>query len=142
MLNFAIDAPVGDDVFGEDPTVLELQSTMAQLCGKEAALYLVSGAMSNQVAVQSHMKTVPASVICDKSAHVFKYEAGGISYHTGAHVIPIISKAHLTLKDVQENIILDDDIHHAPTKLICLENSLNGTVFLELIVDCIFEKPC
>ena len=128
MLQFAIDAPVGDDVFNEDPTVNQLQSIMSQLCGKEQALYMVSGAMSNQVAIQSLLKTIPASVVCDKQAHVYKYEAGGISYHTGAHVIPIITNNGLTLDLIEKDIILDDDIHHAPTRLICMENSLNGTV--------------
>ena len=128
MLQYAIEQPVGDDVFDEDPTVFKLQSRMAEICGKEASLYMASGSMSNQVAIQTHIKTVPASVICDKNGHVYKYEAGGIGYHTGAQVIPIKPKKHLNLLDIKNEIILDEDIHLCPTKLICLENSLNGTV--------------
>jgi threonine aldolase len=72
----------------------------------------------------------PFSVLCDAEAHVNTYEAGGISFHNGAHVIPVnVSTGHLSLKKVQENIVLDDDVHHARTMLICLENTKNGVVF-------------
>jgi threonine aldolase len=121
---------VGDDVFGDDPTVQELEKTMAQLTGKEASLYCVSGTLSNELAIRTHLKQPPFSVICDKSAHVHVYEAGGISYHNGAQVIPVApSGTHLTLSDIKKEIVLDDDVHHAPTKLICLENTKNGQVF-------------
>jgi threonine aldolase len=71
-------------------------------------------------------------VICDKRSHINTYEAGGISFHTGAHLVPIMPKAgldYLTADVASEALVTDDDIHHAPTKLVCLENTMNGCVF-------------
>jgi threonine aldolase len=72
-------------------------------------------------------------VICDIRAHVYNYEASGIAYHNGATLIPVPPKEgfrHLTADVVEKHLIVDDDIHHAPTKVICLENTLNGEVRL------------
>src|ERR1700741_5013404 len=85
MLKAMMSAEVGDDVFGEDPTVNRLEAMAAGLFGMEAALYCPTGTMSNQVAIKVH--TVPGDeVICDESSHVYQYEGGGIAFNSGASV--------------------------------------------------------
>ena len=122
-------AEVGDDVYGEDKTVNSLQDEICKISGKEKSLFVVSGTMSNQIAIQTHLSNPPYSVICDSRSHVYCYEASGISFHTGALVIPIRPQSHsLTAQELEKKLVLDDDVHHAPTKLICLENTLNGTI--------------
>ena len=130
MLQNLILASVGDDVFQEDPTVNELELKMTRMTGKESALFCNSGTLSNQLGIQSALSQPPYSILCDKRAHVYVYEASGISFHTGAQVIPIhpIQKHYITLEDIQSHWILDDDVHHAPSKLICLENTLHGEI--------------
>lgn len=87
--------------------------------------------MSNQLAIRAHLKQPPYSVICDKRAHVNTYEGGGISFHCGAAVITTLPKPgfdYLTADVIEKELILDDDVHHAPTKLICLENTVRFLV--------------
>ncbi|KAJ3367896.1 Threonine aldolase, partial [Kappamyces sp. JEL0680] len=132
MLAAMTSALVGDDVFSDDPTVKELEERVAALAGKEAGLFCSSGTLSNQLAIRTHLKQPPYSVLCDKRAHVNSYEAGGIAFHCGAAVItaqPNPGKDYLTADVIQREMILDDDIHHAPTALVCLENTMNGQVF-------------
>ena len=82
MLAFMMRAEVGDDVFGADPTVIALQDKIAALFGMEAALFFPSGTMANQTAIKIH--TQPAEqLICDKWSHVYNYESGGASFHSG-----------------------------------------------------------
>ncbi|KAH0590412.1 hypothetical protein H2248_000567 [Termitomyces sp. 'cryptogamus'] len=104
---------------------------MAQLTGKEAGLFMPSGTASNQIALRTHLKQPPYSVLCDHRAHIHKYEAGGSAFHSGAAVLPIIPSNghHLTLADVEPNAVLGSDVHFAPTQVISLENTLNGTIF-------------
>ncbi|KAJ3090981.1 Threonine aldolase [Quaeritorhiza haematococci] len=132
MREAMMNAEVGDDVFEEDPTVKKLQEHVANLTGKEGALYCCSATMTNQLAIRSHLTSPPYSVLCDARAHINNYEAGGVSYHTGATIIPVRPRQgsyHLTVEDVEKNLVVDDDIHHAPTRLIVLENTLNGELF-------------
>ncbi len=85
MLDAMFKAPVGDDVFGEDPSVNELEAKAAALFGMEAALFCASGTMTNQIAIKCH--TQPGDeVICDKSSHVYIYEGGGIAFNSGSQV--------------------------------------------------------
>src|SRR4051812_3946580 len=83
MLEAMSAAPVGDDVFGEDPTVNELEGYAAGLFGKEAGLFCPSGTMTNQIAIKVH--TQPGDeVICDVNSHIYNFEGGGISFNSGA----------------------------------------------------------
>ncbi|KAJ3528636.1 hypothetical protein NM688_g7970 [Phlebia brevispora] len=129
MYQYAVNASLGDDVYNE-PCTLALEAHMAKLTGKEAALFLPSGTMSNQIALRTHLKQPPYSVLCDQRAHINNYEAGGTAFHSGAHTIPVIpsNKHHLTLEDVRANIVLGSDVHCSPTELVALENTLNGTI--------------
>lgn len=129
MFLYASMASLGDDVYHE-PSTIALEGHVAQITGKEAALFLPSGTMSNQIALRTHLKQPPFSVICDERAHIIKYEAGGTAFHSAATTIAVkpANGHHMTLADVQANIILDDNVHFAPTEVVALENTLNGTI--------------
>ncbi|KAJ3101697.1 Threonine aldolase [Phlyctochytrium planicorne] len=132
MREAMLNADVGDDVFGEDPTINKLHEYICELTGAEAALFCTSATMTNQLAIKCLLELPPYSVLCDRRAHVYSYEAGGISFHNGASVIPVDPKpgfSHLTADVVEKFMVISDDVHHCPTKLICLENTLGGEVF-------------
>jgi len=130
MLNAIMNTTLLDDVFQEDPTTVSLEADIAKLAGHEAGLLVMSGTMGNQVALRSHLTQPPHSVLCDQRGHIVQYEAGGVSSLSGAMLIPVkpANKHHLTLEDVKENIIISDDVHACPTKVISLENTLNGMI--------------
>ena len=118
-------AEVGDDVYGEDPTINRLQELAARLVGKEAGLFVPSGTMSNLTAVLAHCNRGDEVILGNKS-HTFLFEGGGISALGGVHScqIPNQPDGTLALQDIQ-NAIRSDDIHHPVTRLICLENTHN-----------------
>jgi threonine aldolase len=124
MLECMFNAQVGDDVFGEDPTVNELEAYCANLFGMEAAIFCPSGTMTNQIAIKCH--TQPGDeVICDKVSHVYIYEGGGIAFNSGAQVKTIDGiRGLVTAEDVQ-SCINPDDVHKANTSLVVLENTGN-----------------
>jgi threonine aldolase len=124
MLDYMLRAKVGDDVFHEDSTINELESRMADEFGMESALFCPSGTMTNQIAIKIH--TQPGNeVICDKTAHVYIYEGGGIAFNSGCQVRTLDGdRGRITATQVQE-AINPDDIHRAPTRLVCLENTAN-----------------
>ncbi|KAF9821855.1 hypothetical protein IEO21_00285 [Rhodonia placenta] len=129
MYAYAVQASLGDDVYDE-PCTKVLEAHMAKLTGKEAALFMPSGTMSNQLALRTHLKQPPYSVLCDHRAHIARYEAGGTAFHSGAqldYAIPA-NGHHLTLDDVKEHVVLGMDVHTCPTAVIELENTLNGTI--------------
>ncbi|KAI0042672.1 threonine aldolase [Auriscalpium vulgare] len=130
MYEYAVLASLGDDVY-QEPSTIALEAHMAKLTGKEAALFMPSGTMSNQIALRSHLKQPPYSVLCDYRAHINKYEAGGTAFHSGAHTIPVIpsNAHHLTLEDIQNFVVTGSDLHSAPTEVIEIENTLNGSIF-------------
>ncbi len=118
-------APLGDDVFGDDPTINALESKAATLFGTEAALFCSSGTMTNQIAIRVH--TRPGSeVICDKLSHIYLYEGGGIALNSLSSVKLLEgNKGRLTDSQVKEAINNPDDIHAAVTSLVSLENTVN-----------------
>jgi threonine aldolase len=124
MLDAMMTAMVGDDVFQEDITVNKLESMAAEMFGMEAALYCPTGTMSNQIAIRAH--TQPGDeVICDRSAHVYQYEGGGIACNSGAQVKLIDGeRGKITAEAIQASIN-PDDVHRAHTSLVCLENTSN-----------------
>ncbi|GAA5948945.1 hypothetical protein JCM3765_003962 [Sporobolomyces pararoseus] len=121
----------GDDVYGEDQATNDLQDRIAKLAGKEAGLFCVSGTMTNQLAIRTHLVQPPHSIILDARSHVHLYEAGGVAMHSQAssHAVPPRNGHHLTLEEVLDNAVFGEDIHSAPTKLVSLENTLSGMVF-------------
>lgn len=130
MLDAICQTTLLDDVFNEDPTTNALQSYVAERTKHEDALLVLSGTMGNQVSIRSHLTQPPHAVLCDHRSHIICYEAGGVSAWTGATVQTVVPKngIHLTLEDIQKHAVLDDNIHHCPTKLISLENTLDGMV--------------
>jgi threonine aldolase len=118
-------APVGDDVFHEDPTVKELENYTAQLFGTEAALYCTSGTQTNQIAINVH--TRPGDeVICSHLAHIYIYEGGGIALNAGASVRLVEGPfGKFTAQQVAENINNRHDIHLPWTRLVCIEDTVN-----------------
>ncbi|GAB1310042.1 Aldolase vrtJ [Madurella fahalii] len=119
-----------DDVMAEDPTTIDLESYCAALTGKEAGLFVLSGTMGNQLGLRSLLTQPPYGVLCDYRSHIVQWEAGGVSSLTGAMVKPIAPRngIYLTLEDVKANAHLDDDVHTCPTRVISLENTLNGMI--------------
>lgn len=117
-------AECGDDVFGEDPSVNQLEASAAQLFQREAALFCPSGTMANQIAIKVH--TRPGDeVICDENSHVFFYEGGGIAFNAGAQVRTVRGdRGRITAAQV-EPLINPDDVHRARTRLVCVENTAN-----------------
>lgn len=118
-------AEVGDDVYGEDPTVNQLEEESARLLGKESALFLPSGTMGNLTAVLTHCERGSEIILGDK-AHIFLNEAGGAAALGGVqpHIIPNQKDGTLKLEDIREAIRFDD-IHHPTTRMIALENTHN-----------------
>jgi threonine aldolase len=119
-------AEVGDDVYGEDPTINRLEELAAERMGKPAGLFVASGTMGNLIAVLSHCQRGD-EVIVGKKNHVFVHEAGGMSALGGVHScqIPNQSDGSLQMEDV-ESAIRPDDLHEPVTRLVCLENTHNG----------------
>lgn len=117
-------APVGDDVFGEDPSVNALECYTATLFGFEAGLFCPSGTMTNQIAIKVH--TRPGDeVICDKNSHIYYYEGGGIAFHSGASVRLLDgNRGRITAAQVAVHIN-PDDVHRPVTRLVSLENTCN-----------------
>jgi len=127
-------APVGDDVYGEDPTVNALEERVAEILGKDAAIYMSSGTMTNQVAVRTH--TEPGDeILIDKNAHIYFYEAGGTAALSGV-ICSLISgergvfgakemEAVISEKEPHTTIMRPVDLHLTRTKLVCLENTTN-----------------
>lgn len=125
MLKAMMNARVGDDVYGEDPTVNELQNLMADTFGYESALFCPSGTMANQIAIKVH--TRPGDeVICGDLSHVYHYEGGGIAFNSGASVRLIPgNRGRFTASQVVENINHPDDYHHPFSRLVVAENTCN-----------------
>ncbi len=131
MLNAMMTAELGDDVFGEDPTVNALQAHLAQLFGHEAALFCPSGTMTNQIAIAVH--TRPGDeVICDRLAHIYNYEGGGIARNSGASVRLVHGdRGCFTIDDLTHEIN-PPDCYYARTSLIAVEDTCNkggGSVY-------------
>lgn len=124
MMEVMFNAPVGDDVFSEDPTVNELESYAAELFGKEAALYCSSGTQTNQIAINVHVQP-GGEVITHEDSHVYKYEGGGIAKNSGASVRLVPGdRGRLKVEDIAP-WINPDDVHYPVTQLISLEDTSN-----------------
>lgn len=131
MREFMMQAAVGDDVFGEDPTINDLQSMIAEMLGKESALFVSSGTQANQISINAH--TQPGDeVICDYNSHIFNYESGAAGMLSGVQLNPVIGiNGHPDAEQINSAIRPTDD-HYPQTKLICLENTHNragGTIY-------------
>jgi threonine aldolase len=124
MLEAMMRAAVGDDVFGEDPSVNHLELMCHTLFGMEAAIFCPSGTMTNQVAIKCH--TQPGDeVICDRLSHIYQYEGGGIAFNSGASVRLIEgNRGRITAEQVKD-AINPNDVHKPVSTLVSLENTAN-----------------
>ncbi|HUR66183.1 MAG TPA: GntG family PLP-dependent aldolase [Chitinophagaceae bacterium] len=117
-------AKVGDDVFGEDPSINELESMCAGMFGMEAGLFCPSGTMTNQIAIKCH--TQPGDeVICDETSHIYQYEGGGIAFNSGASVKLLHGDRGRITSEQVETAIQPDDVHRPNSRLVSLENTSN-----------------
>lgn len=125
MLQAMMSARVGDDVFKEDPSVNDLEEKLADLFGKEAALFFPSGTMANQTAIKVH--TQPGDqLICDKYAHVYNYEGGGVSFNSGVSCKLVDGLRGMMTAEQVEAAINPPDFYHSPrTALVTIENTTN-----------------
>ncbi len=124
MLDAMFNASVGDDVFGEDPTINQLESMAAELFNMEAAIFCPSGTMTNQIAIKCH--TQPGEeIICDRMSHVYIYEGGGIAFNSGCQVKTLEGERGRVKAEQVLAAINPNDIHKAPTSLVSLENTAN-----------------
>ncbi|PVI03753.1 aromatic amino acid beta-eliminating lyase/threonine aldolase [Periconia macrospinosa] len=130
MLNAIVQCTLLDDVFHEDPTTISLERFVADLTGKEDALLVLSGSMGNQVALRTHLVAPPHGIVCDRRSHIIQHEAGGIATLSQAMAQPIDAKngKYITLEEIQEHTVISDNIHMCPTRVIELENTLNGAI--------------
>ncbi len=124
MLEAITKSPVGDDVFGEDPSVNVLEAMAAEMFGMPAAVFCPSGTMTNQIGIKCH--TQPGDeVICEKQSHVYIYEGGGIAFNSGCQVKALEgNRGQITAEQIAE-VINPDDVHKAKTSLVCVENTSN-----------------
>ncbi|ORX56762.1 hypothetical protein DM01DRAFT_1303053 [Hesseltinella vesiculosa] len=117
-----------DDVFGMDSTTNSLESHVAKMLGHESALFCASGSMTNQLGLRVSLKQPPHSVLADARSHINLYECGGLAYHSQAPLTAVMPRgAHLTVHDIERHVI-KDDLCGAMTKVIAVENTLNGTI--------------
>lgn len=125
MKAFMMDAPVGDDVFQEDPTINELEKYAADYFGMEAALYCSSGTQTNQIAINVHCRPGD-EVICSKDAHIYFYEGGGIAKNSGSSVLLLPGdRGRISAIDVQGGIKDPNNPHYPLTSLVSLEDTMN-----------------
>lgn len=118
------EAEVGDDVYGEDPTVNRLEEMAAEKVGKEAALFVTSGTLGNQIAAMTH--TTPGQeVICDPRMHIFLYEVGGLGKLSGLQTRTIETADGCYTPEQLRAALRGVDIHYPDTGLVCLENTVN-----------------
>lgn len=118
------EAEVGDDVYGEDPTIRALEERTAELLGKEAALFVPSGTMANQTAVAIH--TSPGDeMLCESTAHIYVWEGGGAARLSGVTTRPVLGERGIMTFATIRDMIRPDDGHYVRTRLVALENTHN-----------------
>ena len=124
MLEAMFSARVGDDVFEEDPTVNQLENKAAKMFGKEDALFCPSGTMTNQIALKA-LTSPGDEVICDKTAHVYNYEGGGVAVNSGCSVRLLNGdRGRFTAAELEQNIN-PDNVHHPVSRVVVVENTSN-----------------
>lgn len=139
MLRAMAEAEVGDDVLGDDPTVLRLQARVAELLGKEAGLFVPSGTMGNQLALRA--QTSPGDqVVLEDGAHIYRFEAGAPAALSGVLVTCVEAPGGFLDWDRIEAALNPENIHCAPPRLVCLENTHNragGRIVPQAVMDAV-----
>ena len=142
MRQAMMEAKVGDDVLGDDPTVQSLEQRVAEMFGKESGLFVASGTMSNAIALRTH--TVPGDeIVCDRTAHIYRYEGGGFAALCGASIALVDGDKGLMTADQVASAIRKADgsgSHYPNGSLVCVENTANlggGTCYDQSTLDAI-----
>ena len=131
MRHAMAEAEVGDDVYGEDPTVNRLEERAAAIFGKEAALFVPSGCMGNTIGIKLHTRH-GQEVLCESRAHVLDWELAMMAWFAGCVARPVAAERGLLTWDLVKSALKPPSPHNAPTGLVCLENTHNmagGTVY-------------
>lgn len=124
MISAMMSAKVGDDVYGEDETVTALETKLSALFKMEAGLFCPSGTMTNQIAIKCFTQPMD-EVICDQTAHVYRYEGGGIAFHSAASVRLLNGERGILTPELIAPEINEDNIHYPNSTLLVLENTVN-----------------
>ncbi len=132
------EAEVGDDVYGDDPTMAELEALAAQMTGKEAALFVPSGTMGNQLAIMTHTSRGD-DVLCGRGAHIFVHEVGASAVLSGVTLNPIVSADGILYPQLVAAAIREVDIHCPPSTLLCVENALATG---DAVPQAVMEETC
>jgi threonine aldolase len=121
----------GDSVYGDDVTSNAFEASVAALFGKQAGLFVTSGTLSNQLCLRTWLMQPPYSIVCDQRAHIHQYEAGGCAFHSGAALETVAPQngLYLTWPEIKARLVTDEDnVHYAPTRIVALENTINGVI--------------
>jgi len=124
MQQAMFNAKIGDDVYGEDESITQLETDVATLFGHEAGLFCPSGTMTNQIAIRTHTKPGD-ELICDGFAHIYQYEGGGIAANAGVQTNLIHTQRGIFGPHQVISRIKPDDVHFPRTSLVCIENTCN-----------------
>lgn len=124
MLEFMMQAEVGDDVFHQDPATKELEEKMAALFGHEAALFCPSGTMTNQIAIKAQTQPLD-EILCDELSHIYRYELGGYGFHSGVAIHVMRGNNGIVTPDMVSTAVKPKADWNPNTKLLCIENSVN-----------------
>lgn len=131
MKEAMMNAELGDDVFGEDPTVKKLEEKLSSMFGMEAGLFCPSGTMTNQIAIKTHTQPLD-EIICDKICHIYNHETGGWAFHSGVSVrLTEGERGKMTVAQIEELILPDHD-WLPNTRMVAIENTVNkggGSVY-------------
>ncbi|KAJ0107704.1 beta-eliminating lyase [Diaporthe amygdali] len=131
MLNAIRRTTLNDDVYGEDQTTSDFESEMAAICGKEAAAFVITGTMANQLALRTLLNEAPPyGILTDAQSHIVHWEAGGAAFINGAMIQAIrpLNGRYLTVRDAEKHAVLAYDVHKTPTRVVSIENTNSGTV--------------
>ncbi|KAJ6444960.1 putative transporter [Purpureocillium lavendulum] len=123
-------ATLHDDVYSEDESTSEFERHVAAICGHEAAAFVITGTMANQLAIRALLEQPPYAILADAHAHIIHWEAGGVAHLSGAMVQAIrpLNGRFLTVEDAMKHSVVTDDVHKAPTRVITVENTSSGSV--------------
>ena len=124
MLKAMMQADVGDDVFGEDPSINRLESMLADWFGMEAGMFCPSGTMTNQIALKMHTRPLD-EVVCDVNSHIYQYEVGGYAFHSGIGIQLLEGQNGKITAEQIEAAIRPDQTWLPKTRLVVLENTCN-----------------
>jgi threonine aldolase len=130
MLAAIVETTLGDDVFREDRTTLDFEAHVANITGREAGMFVVTGTMANQLCLHALVTTRPCGILFHSDSHAIHYEGGGPSILSGGMAQPVqpSNGKYLRVEDLEKHAILTDDVHKCPTGIVSMENTTGGII--------------